>query len=147
MEDTPASASSEPRLLGRDDILSVADRQYDAVAVPEWGGHVRLQSLTGDERDQYEDSTWRSFRNRDGSVTREQTMQKARAKMVAMCAVDANGARLFTQGDVELLGKKSTVALQRLFLAAITLSSISEKEVEELGEGSAADRGGDSPSV
>ena len=41
-------------LLTKDQILAVADIEYRTVAVPEWGGEVRIRSMTGADRDAHE---------------------------------------------------------------------------------------------
>ncbi len=36
--------------LTKDSILKSEDRKYQDIEIPEWGGTVRVQSLTGAER-------------------------------------------------------------------------------------------------
>ena len=40
-------------LLNKEQIQSVSDLETQDVEVPEWGGTVRLKSLTGAERDRF----------------------------------------------------------------------------------------------
>ena len=42
--------------LTRDAILQATDLTFEDVAVPEWGGVVRVRGLTGTERDAFEAS-------------------------------------------------------------------------------------------
>jgi hypothetical protein len=42
--------------LTRDAILQAPDLQGEDVAVPEWGGTVRVRGLSGAQRDAYEAS-------------------------------------------------------------------------------------------
>jgi len=43
-------------LLTRDAILEAQDLQHEEVYIPEWGGSVRVRTLTGAERDAFEQS-------------------------------------------------------------------------------------------
>ena len=94
-------------LLSRDDIFAADDLKYDEVEVPEWGGSVRVRGLTGTERDSFESSLIDAKRD-------AMKLDNVRAKLVAKCAVDENGARLFTDADVRELGRKSGIGLNRV---------------------------------
>lgn len=117
-------------LLGKDQILSADDTQYEDVSVPEWGGEVRIRGLSGTEVDKYEASL---MRMRHGKP--DVALQNATARLIAWCAIDENGSRLFVHDDeVRELGKKSGVALQRCFDAAAKLSGLREGDVEAMVE-------------
>lgn len=116
-------------LLSRDAILAADDREYEVVPCPEWGGEVRLRSLTGAERDAYEQSLVQTR-----GKSREMNLRNARAKLVALCAVDENGNRLFSDQDVAALGRKNAKPLDRLFDVARRLSGLSEGDVDRLTE-------------
>lgn len=114
-------------LLSRDAILAANDIRTVDVAVPEWGGAVRLRTLTGAERDAFETASVRT----SGKHVHT-NLVNLRARLVAACAVDEHGARLFSEADVKALGTKSSAALDRLFDAARKLSRIGEDDVAEL---------------
>ena len=116
-------------LLSADQILAADDRKYEVVSVPEWGGDVRLRSLSGTELDEFENSMERIVGNK---VLRD--VRNARAKLIAMSAVDESGQPLFTKAHVIKLGSKSSAALQRLFDAVQRLSGITEKDMQEMEE-------------
>lgn len=117
-------------LLSREQILSANDRTYEVVAAPEWGGDVRLQSLTAAERDGWENSMVRQVGGKQVVNARN-----ARAKLVALSAVDGDGALLFTSADVIKLGSKNAAPLDRLFTVCQRLSGISDEDVEEIEAG------------
>jgi hypothetical protein len=119
--------------LTRDQILKVDDIQFEDVQVPEWGGAVRVRGLTGAQRDELEASVV----EQRGRKTRV-NLQNLRAKLVAMAAVDEQGKRVFSDGDVAALGQKSAAALQRVFDAAQRLSGLSDQDIEELTKNSAS---------
>lgn len=118
-------------LLTREEILGADDRRHEDVEVPEWGGTVRVRALSGTERDAYEAGIVQI----SGDGRRKFTLANARARLVSLSIVDENGARLFSEGDIEELGEKSATALERVFDAARRLSGLSEEEVEGLVEG------------
>lgn len=131
-------------LLTREQILQSQDRSFKDVPVPEWGGKVRIQSLTGAERDQFEESIM-GPKAKDG--TREVTVKNLRAKLVALAAVDKDGKALFSPDDVLVLGEKNAAALDRLFSVAQKLSGISKDDVEDMVKNSGNGQGGDSISA
>lgn len=117
-------------LLSKDAIFAADDRRYEVVDVPEWGGSVRLRSLTAKERDNFE----AGLQERRGGKVKD-NVANFRARLVALCAVDEDNKLLFTnRQEVELLGNKSVAALQRLFDMCNEMNGISERDIEELTE-------------
>ena len=110
--------------LSRDAILAAEDTRTQEVEVPEWGGSVLVRGMTGRERDEFESSM---LIQAAGQTARD--LRNTRAKLVAKCAVDDDGARLFTDGDVTALGEKSAAALVRVFEVAARLSGLDEEDV------------------
>jgi len=125
------------KILTKDQILQADDKHTQEVEVPEWGGRVIIKTLSGDERDQFEESIIRGDK-RD--------FKGIRAKLVALSAVDENGKRLFTFEEAKLLGEKSARALDRVFGAAQKLSGFTAKDMEELTENLSEGQSGDSTS-
>lgn len=113
--------------LTRDQILNAKDGAIETVAVPEWGGHIRVRSLSGAERDAFE----ASITERHGKRV-DVNLDNFRARLVALCAVDDAGAALFYPSDVVLLGEKSAAALQRVFNVCQRLNGLTNEDVEEL---------------
>ena len=116
--------------LSKDQILAAEDIPTKDVEVPEWGGSVRMRGLTGSERDAYESSL---FQQR--GEKRILRTENARARLVAMCIVDEDGERMFSDAEVKDLGRKSGKVLDRLFDEARKLSGLTAEDVEELAEG------------
>lgn len=129
--------------LSKDAILGAQDRDREAVDVPEWGGTVWVQALSGDERDAFEASF---MAQKNGKIT-PQLPQQIRARLAALCLVDEQGQRLFSDGDIKALGAKSARALDRVFAVAQRLSGIGEQDIEELAKNSAAVPSDASPSA
>ena len=116
--------------LKREDILEIQDIEIEEVEVPEWGGTVCVKGMSGLERDAFEASIVQA----KGKGTKV-NMENIRAKLAAQTLCDEQGERLFTDADVKLLGKKSAVALQRVFVVAQKLSGIGDADVNELVDG------------
>lgn len=125
-------------ILTKDQILQADDMRTQEVDVPEWGGRVIVKTLSGNERDQFEESIL-SGAKRD--------FKGVRAKLVALSVVDENGKRLFTFEEANVLGEKSSRALDRVFGAAQRLSGFTQKDMEELTENLPEGQSGDSTSA
>lgn len=118
-------------LLDRAAILGAADTQYETVEVPEWGGSVRIKSLTAAERDQFEaDSLQERGKGKHRSV--EVNMRNLRARLVVRCIVDAAGKRVFSDLDAEVLGDKNAQVVTRIYEVAARLSGLTAEDMEEL---------------
>lgn len=124
--------------LTKDQILQSDDRTVEEVSVPEWGGVVRVRTMTGKMRDALEESIVNptSGKNRD--------YDNIRARVVAMSLVDSNGDPMFNLTEVEKLGEKSSIALDRVFGVAQRLSGITKKDVAELSGNLSPGRSDDS---
>jgi hypothetical protein len=121
------AAGGGKRYLGRDAILAAGDLATEDLYVPEWDAWVRIKTLTGAERDYFEASIIR----RNGKII-SQNLQNVRARLCALCIVDADGQRVFGEEDEYALGRKSAAALDRIFTAARRLNNLSDADVEEL---------------
>lgn len=116
-------------MLTRDAILQADDLPSERMDMPEWGGPVWIRTLTGTERDAFEQAMI-SMRGK----LREVNLRNARAKMAVMVLCDEQGQRLFRDEDADALGKKSSKALDRIFDAAQRLNGMRKQDVEELTE-------------
>lgn len=117
-------------LLSKADIVSAEDLKTEEVKVPEWGGEVLVKTLSGTERDAFENSV-AGIKN----GKRRENYANFRARFVSHCMVDEAGNRLFVNDeDVKALGRKSVKALQRVFDKAQELNAMTDEDVEELTE-------------
>jgi len=111
-------------ILSKSDIFSARDIKTITVAVPEWGGEVLVKTLTGTERDNFEQSLI--------GDDRKVSMTDARARLCAASIVDEEGSRLFTDADIAALGQKSGKALDRVYSAASRVSGLTAADFEEM---------------
>ena len=110
-------------MLTRDQILQADDLRHVDVDVPEWGGTIRIRTMTGKERQKYQ-----------GIVADAKGKMPAdfMETFISLCAIDEKGKALFADGDVKALGEKSAVALNRVFEAALALNGTTDKGVEDI---------------
>lgn len=126
-------------LLSKDDILGADDLYYEEVHVPEWGGDVRLRVMTGAERNKFEQSVIKGKGQMNLDLFRE--------KVIALCAVDEDGERIFDSSDVAALGKKNAAAISRVADVCLRLNGFSDEDVTELTENFSATPNGASISA
>jgi hypothetical protein len=114
-------------LLSKNQILAAADHKTEDMEVKEWGGIVRISTMSASDRDKWEQDTYGGEKPK---------VEDFRARFVALCLVDEKGTRLFTDKEVAQLGAKSAAALDRVFRAAQKLNALGEQEVEALEKNS-----------
>jgi hypothetical protein len=109
-------------------ILSQADLPTKPVTIPEWKDAegkplvVHVRTLTADERDTFERE----------QLDKKPGTRRIRASLAAKAVVDAQGNRIFTDADIEAIGKKNGNAIDRLFAAVFELNKMSDADVKEL---------------
>lgn len=126
-------------LLTRAAILAASDLPTRDVAVPEWGGTVRVRTMMARDRDAFE------MRLRDAA--KDGSSPNFRAFFAAMCIVGDDGEPVFTPDDVEALAAKSGEALGRVYDAIIGLNLLASSHVEAAAKNSSAATDGVSSSV
>lgn len=114
-------------LLTKDQILSLDDREYKEVEVPEWGGSVRLASMSAADRDAFEASLIPDKKSKASD-----RMKNFRARFLSRCIVDAEGNSVFDAHSVVLLGRKNASVINRLFDIARELNGMTEEDVQDI---------------
>lgn len=128
-------------MLTREAILQSNDIDYEIVDVPEWGGSVRVKSMTGTERDAFEQSMMRMRKGVFDGVS----LDNIRAKLCTMTMVNGEGELLFSgAADAEWLGQKSAAALDRVYTVAQKLSRLTKEDIDELTGNSESNPNADS---
>jgi len=122
-------------VLSKDAIKQATDFKVEKVSIPEWGGDVYLKTLSGTERDAFEEGY------------AEQKMKNFRARFLVLTLCDESGERMFSDDEATDLGGKSAVVLNRLFDAAWALNAFRTEDVDALGNDSASDQSGGSISA
>lgn len=114
--------------LDRKSILAADDVRKEKVSVPEWGGDVYLRVLSGTDRDRFEESY------------ADQKMKAFRLRFLLLALCDERGERLFEDDEADVLGRKSSVVINRLFEAGWKINAFTQEAVDALGEDSPSDR-------
>ena len=117
-------------------ILEAQDLPREELDIPEWGGSVWVRTMTGCERDAWEQSIV------SGGKT---DLTNIRARMAVKVVVDEKGERLFDDAEAKQLGRKSAPALDRIFAVAQRLNGLSSADVDELEKNSGTSHGDGSP--
>lgn len=129
------------KLLSRDAILTVDDFAFEDVEVPEWGGVVRVGCMSAYEKSRYEESLI------IGKGKKRQTsLLNARARLVALCIIDEDGKRLFSETDIQALGSKNAGAMERVANVAMRLNGFTDDDMDDLTENFGNGHPVDSPS-
>ena len=123
-------------MLTKEQILQAEDLKTETVEVPEWGGSVCVRTMTGTERDAFE----QSIVENKGKTN----LANIRARWCAAVVIDESGNRLFDDKDIAELGKKSASALDRVFAVAQKLNGFGEKDIENLEKNSRSGQSEDS---
>ena len=114
-------------LLSKDQIIEAKDLPHRDVDVADWGGTVRVITMSAGERDSYEMSIY-DMDGTDIKVKRDDF----RAKLLARCLVDENNERIFTDSEVKVLSKKGARPVQELFEVAQELNGIGTLAEEDI---------------
>lgn len=115
--------------LTRQILLGATKPPQEVVSVPELGGDVIVRGMTGAERDAFEVSLIEGKGRK-----RDVNLKNLRAKLIAFCCVDEQGERIFSDADVESLGKVRADVMNRIYTVAQRLSGLSDEDAEELGQ-------------
>lgn len=119
-------------LISRSQILEANDLKTEDVSVPEWGGSVRVRSMTGRDRDAFGESL---SKDANGNVD----LTNYRAKLIAKCLVDESNNLMFSDDDIVQLGNKSAGAIATVFAVAERLNGIGSEGVEAIKKNSDSD--------
>jgi hypothetical protein len=132
-------------LLSKGVIAQVKDLTIEEVEVPEWGGSVRVRTMTGADRDAFENSMVTA----DAKGNRKAEMSNMRAKLCAMTLVDDAGNPMFatSKEGIDFLSGKSAAALDRIFKVAQRLNGLGVDAIEDAGKNSLPEASGSSTSA
>jgi hypothetical protein len=112
----------------KDQFLSLQSKlKIEPVTIEGMTEPVYVRTLTGRERDAFEASCFQQK-----GKNREINTENLRAKLLVRSICDADGQRLFTDADVNLLGNMPADVLDTLFAKAQELSGLGTKDVEEM---------------
>ena len=114
-------------------ILQAEDFVYDDVECPEWGGTVRIRSLSGAQRV----TLRKAIDNGNDNVDE---------MLCVMAIVDDDGNRIFDQKQIAELSRKNTKAISRVAIRVLEISGMRnpEKSVSDAEKNSGETQNGGS---
>ena len=112
-------------MLDKKAILNSDDLPKQEVHCELWGGSVWIRTMSGEERDDFEQSCV-------AKKGKEMNLKNIRARLCVFCICNEKGERLFDARDIEALGKKSSKMLDLCFTKAQELNGLTEQAVDEL---------------
>lgn len=113
-------------LLSKAAILAAQDLPTEDVNVPEWGGPVRVRTMTGAERD-----AMGAMISKDAGAGEGKTNQTAFRSIVLMHTIVGDDDQpMFDRADLDAIGSKNGAVLDRLFRVADRLNGITSDAVE-----------------
>lgn len=126
--------TTQANVLTRDAIMKSVDYTVEEVNVPKWGGTVRLRSLTGKGRDEFEAAVTKSS-GTPGQVD----IRGLKALLLTMTIVDSDDQLVFTKDDVDLINEKSSDVIESLWEVVQKMNGIGEEGLEETEKNSASE--------
>ena len=114
----------------RDLILGQNDLPTEAITIPEWKDNegkpitLTIRTLTATEKETLE-------RSLQDFVKAGDRKTNIRAKIAVLCVVDDQGNPVFSDKDIEVLGKKSAHALTRIFDVVIKINKNVIEDIEK----------------
>lgn len=107
-------------------LLSADDVKVKPIEIPAWGGTYYLRVISGKAREAFEEAY------------SQEKMKNFRLRFLLLSLCDADGKPILSEGDLDALGERSSVELNRVFEAAWRLNGFTQEAVDALGEGSHA---------
>jgi hypothetical protein len=126
--------------LTKDQILEANDLKIESVDVPEWGGSVLVRTMSGSDRDAFDESLVPV--GPDGM--RRSDTSNMRVKLLMYSVVDEAGNRMFNAADMEAFGRKSSAAIERVYSVAQRLNWIGPQAEAAAAKNSASGQSSDS---
>lgn len=112
-------------LLNKQQIKDVDDLPSKNLDMPEWGGEVRLKTMSAKNRIEFE--------KLNASTKSElETM----INLIMFSCVDEENNLLFNKQDFEFLSGKSAKSLMHIFEEAVKLSTLSSEGLEDKAKNS-----------
>ena len=122
-------------MIDRDTFLKPIPRRRERVPLPEFGnGHACwVYGWTAGER-----TAWEKEFQKPNGKTDKAKQNEIRERLVVRCVRDDNGQPLFTNDDLEAIRQQDAAVVERIVNAALTITGVTENDIEELAGNSEA---------
>jgi len=107
----------------RNRLLNANDIKVQSLDIPAWGGTYYLRVISGKAREHFEESY------------SQEKMKNFRLRFLVLTLCDEAGKPILSDADMDALGERSSVEINRVFDAAWKLNAFTQEAVDALGEG------------
>ncbi len=114
-------------IASREALLKLCERRYSTVEIPERDISIRIQSLSEAEKSQYE--TCLIAKNGRG-IMRER-LQDATRRLIALCVVDEDGKRIFSDSDLSAIANLDSYISSRIYDACQEHCGFNKGDIDE----------------
>jgi hypothetical protein len=121
-------------MLTREQFLSRKPRTIEKVEIPELSDHVFVRSLTGAERDAWEDANLirkHGEGKRRLELSFDVRVQNSKAHLVCISLCDESGNRTLQDGDVAAVGDQPAIIVNRIADVCMRISGLTEQDLED----------------
>ena len=123
--------------LSREALLTPAAVPVEEVPIAALGGSVKVRGMTARQRSEFE----KSFQTSSGKPNKRKQGQM-RERMCVACCVDDDGQALFTEDDIDALGRQRADIVEPIVNVAMRLCGMTQEDVEQLeGNSDGTDEG------
>lgn len=116
--------------LTKEAILNSKDSKIEIEEIPEWNGKVGVKTMSGEERDKFEQE---SIRRRGGKATSAANVDIKGLKcfLLSLTLCDKEGNRLFQEAEIKDLNKKNGDVIDRLFYTSQRINKLDSKSLKD----------------
>ena len=129
-------------IANRSALLKLCERRYIDLELEDTGVTVRIQSLSEKEKSTYET---RLIAKSGRGILRER-LQDATRRLIALCLVDENNDRVFSDSDVNQIGEMDSFVSSRIYDAAQEHCGFNKGDIEDTVKNSEKSHVDDLPS-
>jgi len=118
-----------------DDIAKANDLATKTIDVPQWGESITLREMSGFHRAVFEQKVSKLNDSKDPKDS-----VRMMALIIVMTAIGKDGKPAFVDKDIDKLASKNFNILNMLSSEALSLSEMSDGDIEELAGNSKSDQ-------
>jgi len=117
--------------LNRETFLKPIEVPQEKLYVPELEDHIWVKGMTAADRGKFE----KTFETPAGTKSKRK-MREIRERLIIACVCNEDGTALFTEDDIEAIGRQPITMIERIVVFAQKLSGFSVDEVEAMAKNS-----------
>jgi hypothetical protein len=99
------------KIASRDALIQLCQRRYAEIELSDVGVVVRIQSLSEKEKSDYETV----LISKNGRGILKDRLADATRRLIALCVVDENDKRVFTDNDLSVISSMDAAVASRIY--------------------------------